>query len=391
MKLTLDSRLNLYYLQIRPDKKHFIVEDSASGEFYEMPKICIDAIELIKKGKNLGEIEVLLKEEYLEEEVEIISFAEQLVEFGLVKEIDGERVTVTKQSRTSNGFNWISPKLAKIFFNKITNKFYIILFFINVLLIILNPTLLPNYKDVFLFDSMMFNMLMYMSISLVLILIHEFGHILAIRSYNLPAKLDIGNRLFLVVFEADLTSAWKLPSKQRNPLYFAGMSFEQVIIFISFILTLYFAEGNSLITGILGIVIFDIFIKTLYQFFFYMKTDMYYVIENITGHYNLMENGKQYLRKWLPFLKKDSTTQAYQNELLGIRIYSTFYIIGILTTFVLIGIYVLPQAIFAYSQSVSYLWDSPSNPLFWDSIVFLGLTILMLGLLAYARLKKNKE
>ena len=32
-----------------------------------------------------------------------------------------------------------------------------------------------------------------------------------------------------------------------------------------------------------------------------MKTDIYYVFENMTGCYNLMESGKQYLHKWLPF------------------------------------------------------------------------------------------
>ncbi|WP_042146768.1 hypothetical protein [Paucisalibacillus sp. EB02] len=390
MKLTLDSKLNLQSIEIRPDKKNYIVEDPKSGEFYEMPKICIDAIELMNKGNRLGEVEMVLKQDYPEEDVEVISFAEQLVEFSLVKEIDGVQVTAAKQTRTSNGFEWISPKVARLFFNKVSNKIYMMLLILNVLFIILNPELLPNYKDVFLFDSMMFNMLLYVSISLVLILIHEFGHILAIRSFNLPAKLDIGNRLFLVVFEADLSAAWKLPSRNRNPLYFAGMSFEQVVIFISFIITLYFAEANSLLTGILGIVIFDILVKTVYQFCFYMKTDMYYIIENISGHYNLMENVLQYLRRWLPFIKKDTTTEAYQNELIGIRIYSTFYLVGILTTFLLIGIYVLPQAIYAYSNSIANLLESPANPLFWDSIVFLGLTILMVGLLLYARLKKNK-
>lgn len=390
MKLTLDSMLSLYDVQIRPDKKNYIVED-ASGEFYEMPKICIDAIELINQGHSLGDIETVLKKDYPGEDVDIIAFTKQLIEFGLVKEIDGVEVTTTKQIRASNGFEWISPNVASFFFNKISNKLYIMLFILNVLFIILNPELLPNYKDVFLYDSMMFNMLLYVSISLLLILIHEFGHILAIRSFRLPAKLDIGNRLFLVVFEADLTAAWKLPSKNRNPLYFAGMSFEQVIIFISFILTLFFVEDNSLLAGILGIVIFDIFIKTIYQFCFYMKTDMYYIIENISGHYNLMENVQQHLRKWLPFIKLDTSTEAYQNEMLGIRIYSTFYIIGILTTFVLIGIYVFPQAFYAYSNSISHLWESPSNPLFWDSVVFIGLTILMIGLLLYAKLKKNNN
>lgn len=45
-----------------------------------------------------------------------------------------------------------------------------------------------------------------------------------------------------------------------------------------------------------------------------MKTDMYYLCENMTGSYNLMENGKQYLRKWIPFIKQDSTTETLQGK-----------------------------------------------------------------------------
>ena len=49
-------------IEIRKDKKHYIVEDQTSGEFYEMPEVCIDAINLINQGEQLGEIERELKE-----------------------------------------------------------------------------------------------------------------------------------------------------------------------------------------------------------------------------------------------------------------------------------------------------------------------------------------
>jgi putative peptide zinc metalloprotease protein len=387
MKLTHDTKLTLYDLNIRPDKKHFIVEDSASGDFYEMPKICIDAIEFMKNGENLGEIENQLKVDYPEDEVDIYSFTEQLVEFGLVKEINGEAVTVSKNTHSSKGFEWIPSKIAKVFFNKITNKLYMLLLVINISLVVFNPELMPHYSDIFLFESMTLNMLTYMALSLVLIIIHEYGHILAIRSHNLPAKLDIGNRLFLVVFETDLSPAWKLTPRERNPLYFAGMSFEQVVIFISFLTMLFFTESNSIIAGLLSMVVLDIFIKSIYQLSFFMKTDMYYIVENWTGSYNLMENGKQYLSKWIPFIKTDDTTEAFDDELPAIRLYSWFYLLGILLMFLLLGFYIIPQTIHALYHVIENLW-LPNGPYFWDSVIFLGQAILMIGLLLYAKLKK---
>lgn len=388
LKLTLLSQFTLYPLSIQKDKKNYIVEEPVSGVFFEMPVICIDAIERINNGQSLGEIEKELRKEYPNENVDMIEFGGQLIELGLVQEVDGEKTPQKKEIQASSGFTWIPPSVGRFFFNGITNKIYLLLLLINISLIVWNPGLFPHYKDIFLFDSMMLNIVTYMLISLVLIIIHEFGHILAIRSYNLPAKLGIGNRLIFVVFETDLTSAWRLAPRQRNILYFAGMSFEQVVVLIALTLQLLIPEANSILVGILGIVVLDIFIKTLYQCCFYMKTDVYYFVENITGCYNLMESAKQYLSRWLPFLRSDSSdAETFDGEQSIVRMYSVFYIAGILLTLCLLAFYFLPQTYYAYSQVFSNLLWSTTPSAFWDAIAFLGQTVLLLGLFVYSKRK----
>lgn len=388
MKLTLLSQFTLYPLSIQKDKKNYIVEEPVSGDFFEMPVICIDAIDRINKGQTLGDIETELREKYPNENVNMIEFGGQLIELGLVEKIDGKKTTQEKEIQASGGFTWIPPSVGRFFFNGISNKIYLLLLLVNILLMIWNPGLFPHYQDIFLFDSMMLNIITYMLISLVIIIIHEFGHILAIRSYDLPAKLGIGNRLIFVVFETDLTSAWRLAPKQRNILYFAGMSFEQAIVLIALAIQLLIPEANAIMIGILGVVVFDIFIKTIYQCCFYMKTDVYYFVENSTGCYNLMESGKQYVSKWLPFLRSDSPdAETFDGEQRIVRMYSVFYIAGILLTLSLLVFYFLPQAYYAYSQVFSNLLASTSRSAFWDAIAFLGQTVLLLGLFLYSKRK----
>lgn len=388
LELTLQSKIILYPLTIQKDKKNYIVEEPVSGDFFEMPEVCIDAIHRINAGEILSDIELELQEKYPNEEVDMVEFGEQLIELGLVQELDGKKVTLKKESQYTAGFTWIPSFVGRFFFNGITSKFYILLLLLNASLLIWNPGLFPHYQDIFLFDSMMLNIITYMLISLILIIIHEFGHILAIRSYDLPAKLGIGNRLIFVVFETDLTSAWRLAPRQRNILYFAGMSFEQVCVMIALTVQLLFPEANAIYLGILGIVVLDIFIKTLYQCCFYMKTDIYYFIENITGCYNLMESGKHFLSRWLPFLRNDSShTEVFEGEQGIIRMYSVFYIAGILLTLGLMAFYFIPQAYYAYSQVFSNLFWSRTPAAFWDAIAFLGQTILLLTLLLYAKRK----
>lgn len=388
LKLTLQSQITLFPISIQKDKKNYIVEEPVSGDFFEMPKICIDAIDRINEGQTLGDIEIVLRENYPNEKVDMIEFGEQLIELGLIQELDGEKLTHTKESQVSGGFTWIPSSVGRFFFNGITNKIYLILLLLNVSLMLWNPGLFPHYQDIFLFDSMMLNIITYMLISLVLIMIHEFGHILAIRSYDLPAKLSIGNRLIFVVIQTDITSAWRLAPRQRNILYFAGMSFEQTCLLVALSTKVLFPEANAIILGILGIVVFDIFIKTLYQCAFYMKTDVYYFVENITGCYNLMESGKKFLSKWLPYLRKDSSdTEVFDGEQNIVRMYSVFYIAGILLTVSLVLFYFLPQAYYAYSQVLSNLLWSTTPSAFWDAIAFLGQTVLLLSLFLYSKRK----
>lgn len=391
MNLSLQSQLTLYPLTIRQDKKHYIVEENLSGDFFEMPKICIDAIQMINNGVSLGTIEKELTHAYPDEEVDLIDFAQQLLELGLIKEIDGEPLQIIKQNRSPGGFKWISPKVGRLFFNNITMKFYGIIFIINILFLLANPQLIPNYQALFPYSSMVLNALTFMGITLVLIIIHEFGHVLAVRSYNLPAKLEVGHRLFFVVFQTDLSPAWKLQPNQRNRLFMAGLCFEQIIIFIVLSIKMLFPEIGTFFAGVLSIIVFDILVKTIYQCCFYMKTDLYYLCENITGCYNLMENGKRYLSKWLPFLKTESTTETFAGEDRFVRFYSLFYILGITLTIGLFVFYFIPQAFYAYSQVLPELLRPGNNPYFWDAVVFLGQSVVMISLLLYSWMKNRLD
>lgn len=391
MKISLQSQLKLYPLSIRRDKKNYIVEEPISGEFFEMPKICIDAIERLEKGETIGSIEKVLKEQYPDEDVDMIDFAEQLIELGLVQEIDGVKVSERKMgaNENSNGLTWIPSRLGRFFFNRIMNKVYLLLLFLNIFFFVFNPELLPHYKDIFIFDTMVLNIITYLLISLILIIIHEVGHVLAIRAHNLPAKLSIGNRLIFIVFETDLTAAWKLDPKQRNILYFAGMCFEQVIMFVALSMLLLFP--NVGFASFLSIIVFDIFIKTIYQCCFYMKTDVYYIVENITGCYNLMESGKEYIRSFFKGKSGKDYKQIYQGELNVVRAYSAFYVAGVIVTFLLAFVYFIPQLYFMFDTIFANV-RNPENPgAFWDAVAILIQMLIVVGILIYIKMKKRRE
>ena len=184
--MTCHSKLRLFPLKIRKDKKNYIVEETVSGDFYEMPKLCVDAIQLINQGYTLGAVEEILKENYPDDDVDVMSFAEQLITFGLVQSIDGITICVQRKKNRRTGFQWVPPAIGRFFFNRFSYTLYALIFLSNIFILIKHPYLVPNYRDVFLFDSMLFNLLTYSSITLTLIFIHEFAHVRQ-SFHHLPA------------------------------------------------------------------------------------------------------------------------------------------------------------------------------------------------------------
>ncbi|MDQ1147487.1 putative peptide zinc metalloprotease protein [Bacillus sp. SORGH_AS 510] len=388
MEITLSSILILVPINIREEKKHFIVEDGSSGEFYEMPKICIDAITLINHGKTLGEIEQQLKDQYPNEEVNLVDFAEQLLQLHLVAEIDGVKVTVPDRKKEHLGFQWVSPKLGKFFFNKPSQFFYIGLLFLNLFLLLSHPTLFPHYKDLFIFDYMALNIITWLGLTFCTVLIHEFGHVLAMRAYNLPTKLDVGHRLILVVLETDMSTVWKLPAKDRNLLYLAGLCFDMIILSLALVSQVIFINGSGIFLSIMSLIVLDTFIRLIYQCCIYMKTDLYYVFENVSGCYNLMENSQEKIKKWVPFLKFQGEEVVFAGERKVIFTYSIFYFIGVFLTLSLYIVFYIPQLLFAVKRIIPGYLEGPTSLPFWDATLFTLQMVIGLLLLLYSWIKK---
>jgi putative peptide zinc metalloprotease protein len=391
MSLKPNAILSLVPIEIRKDKKRFIIEDQSSGEFFEMPEICIDAITLIRNGEQLGEIESTLKNKYPDQDVDLLDFAEQLLFLELVDSIDGVKVDRLEKAKEKEqlGFLWIAPKIGKAFFNNHTYPIYISLFIINIVLFLLHPSLFPRHDDIFVFDIMVVNVLFWMVFTFLFVLIHEFGHVLAMRAHNLPTKLEIGHRLFFVVLLTDMSSVWKLTPKDRNVLFLAGLCFDTVLLFISLIFQLIVPVDQWLLNGLMNLAVFDIVLRMLFQCCIYMKTDLYFVFENVSGCYNLMENAKQTIRQKFSFLNsKASEEVVFSGEKKTVFIYSLFYFLGVILTVVLYFMYYIPEVIYAAKKLLPGFVQPPTSLPFWDAVVFSLQVSIFIILLLYSWRKK---
>ncbi|MDP7992591.1 hypothetical protein Q9B79_22780 [Bacillus sp. MHSD_36] len=110
MELTLNSTVCLHTIQFRKEQKNYIVKDTITGEKYEMPPLWIDALAMMRDGFLLGEIEEKLKEEYPDEEINMLAFTRQLLELELVGMVDGEEIACTKK-KEKDYLAWLRPRV----------------------------------------------------------------------------------------------------------------------------------------------------------------------------------------------------------------------------------------------------------------------------------------
>ncbi|WP_226086894.1 hypothetical protein [Mesobacillus sp. S13] len=389
MNITYESQIVLKQLIIQRDAKYYIVEDVLNGDFYEMPEVCIHAIELINQEKPLDVVEKALVVRYPDEDIDILKFVSQLLELNLISELDGEEMSSSSVHKKHSGFSGIPESLGRFFFNTFSSKLYILLFIVSTILILFNLNLFPRYSDLFAFDLMFQNVVAFLGISFFLVILHEFGHVLAVRSEGLPAKIEVGHRLFFVVLETDMSQVWKLVAEKRNKLFLAGMYFDILVLFLALVAQVFVSE-DTIIMGLLKLIVLNTFIRLVFQAAVFMKTDLYYVLENKTGCYNLMENGRNFLAKWLPFLGVPET-ETFVGEERVVRRYAYFYLAGILLTLFITAYYYIPQMMFAVNEIMLPGFLEPISSIrFWDSVVFLLQIVLVLGLLLYSWSKKYR-
>lgn len=368
------QKIEFVPIHIRKDRKHYIVEDITRQEYYEMPEICVEAIDLLQSGHTLEEIEGVLIKKYPDEVVDIQAFLAQLWELKLLKRW-GDKVQeihyVDKPSLSKGTVSTRLQAMGRMMFHPVALCIYVILFLFNVVQVCAGTDRLPIYRDLFVTNSMMVNVFGWSLFGLVSAVLHECGHSLAVAAKGLRSRWRLGHRLFIPVLETEMSQVWTLPVKERYIPFLAGMCVDQVLLALCFGLQIVLPEEMG-VNSWLRLFALHLMLSFLYQLLFFMKTDFYYIVENATGCYNLMENAKEELRRIFGLNRSTRGNEAivYDGEDSAVRMYSVMYVIGMIISMLVLMFYIIPQLNRAWQLSWSHLQQTPWQPLFWDAVFF---------------------
>jgi hypothetical protein len=161
-----------------------------------------------------------------------------------------------------------------------------------------SPDLVPTYHHIFFTDYYTLIELGLFVGTVPLLLLHEAFHALAGRRLGLHSRMRISHRLYFVVLETSLDGLVAVPRRKRVLPILAGM----VVDLLAFAVLTLIADltrrpdgGFSWFGGWFLAIAFMLLLRIVWQFFFYLRTDLYTLITALLGCVDLHTTARQLL------------------------------------------------------------------------------------------------
>jgi hypothetical protein len=286
------SRVSLHPLTVRQEDGDFIVGRIETGTFISLPEVGVRALEILREGETLHEAEAQLATED-GSTVDLQAFAVELLNLGFVAAVDGDPTPSPVTARSH--LPWLQPRHVRWLFSRPVAAVFWTILAAAAVTAILHPDLLPVYNDYFWSPLLSLVIAVNLVLGTFHLVIHEIAHLVAARAEGIPALIRWGTRLQYFVVQTDVSGAWALPRFARYRIYLAGILWDLLAVSLLILASAYAglpATGQALLAAWILLIFFGL----VYQFSFYMRTDIYFVLLDLLHSRNLFQDAQRLLR-----------------------------------------------------------------------------------------------
>jgi putative peptide zinc metalloprotease protein len=384
----------------QPEGDEVVIGRPETGVFLALPAEAVDILDDLAAGQSVGAAQLSFERAHQEtpDVADLLIFLESK---GFVRKRDEEPARgygSTPPPKSSSPasvryhFANIPEAAAKRVFGPTSTRLYLLTIAAASMILAWDPTLIPDGRSLYFLEHRTAKFLILFLFSVLSIFVHEFCHLLAARAVGVKSRIGIGNRLWILVAETDLTGLWAVPRNQRYLPILAGPISDGV--FASLIVFLLHAQAQGhleLSSGMVEIVracLLLYLVRLLWQFFFFVRTDVYYLITLSFGCKNLMKDTQRFLQNRLLHLfrrpPKEDQSRIPPAEMRVIKAYSVLWLLGRGLAFVSLFLVTFP-ALSGYIRDLFEALErgSGSDPYgFIDTLVvnMINLVPLALGL-----------
>lgn len=403
---TKETQVAVYPFSRQVEGEEIVIGRVDTGVFLALPPDAVEILDSLAQGKTVGEAQDL----YLKNHGEVPD-VEDLLQFLQSKGF--VRPSVKKDQKAEPAppapgpasapvpaadaeppqiryhFTNVPQSLAERLFGRTSLTICAFVMALAGLVALREPSLVPGRDALYFSEHSTFKTLLLILMGYTTVFIHEMGHLLAARAAGVPSRLGIGHRMWILVAETDMTGLWSVPKRKRYLPMLAGPLID--VVSASAILLLLFAESRrwialpGLVHQLCAAMFFVYMMRLLWQCFFFVRTDFYYVIATFFGCKSLMRDTQVFLGN--QFRRLFSGNQVDQSrvpksEMRVIRAYAWVWLIGRINAFIFLFFVTIPVATKYLQSSSGTLLSgfSQGSYAFFDALFVVIFYIVPLGI-----------
>jgi hypothetical protein len=388
---TLQSRIRLHVLASRPDGEDWIVGRVATGEFVGLPA---EAMTFLGALREAGTVVAAKRRTELVhgEDIDALDFISELIGLGFVAAVDDEVIT-EEQPR--------APSLPRLRPHHVSWLFRVPALAVAGALIVAGAVVsaisgFPGYRAFFALANPGLTLALVAVISMATIALHEFSHLAAARAANVYGWFGWGSRLWFLVAQTSVPGLWMASRGVRLRVFLAGMTCD-LMVFSACAIGAASTSAASPVHRILELICLITLIGVMEQFLFFMRTDVYLVVQELTGCKNLFGDSTEYLRylarrsaRGASASQVDPLAELPPAERRPVRVYAAFMVAGCAVMVLVSAFYGLPVEIGIYVRAAHELARGLSTsriPLVVDATAALIVSVAFQALLVRTLLR----
>lgn len=414
------TRVSVYPFTRQPEGEEIVIGRTDTGVFLALPREAVEILDWLREGKTISEAQEMHQERYgaIPDVEDLLTFLQTK---GFVRpQTSGvpspsraaanEGLAVPAGPGVRYHFVNIPVSLAGKLFGRTALTICAAIFSLAVAAVALDHSLLPHRQALIFSQHRTLKTLALILIGYTTVFIHEMGHLLAARAVGVSSRLGISSRMWVLVAETDMTGLWSVPKRQRYLPMLAGPLID--VVSASLISIALFGQHRgwialpSVVVQLSRAMVFVYMMRLLWQCFFFVRTDFYYVIATFCGCKSLMKDTQVYLgnqRRRL-FSSQPPIDQSHipQSERRVIRSYAWVWLFGrglalwslFAITLPVAGQYLrssFETMLAGFSQGSYAFFDALFILVFYLFPLGLGMSLWIRGMVRQGRVPRERE
>ncbi len=286
--------MRLRTLSERRGRDGWVIGRPETGDFIAVPDVAHRVLALLGEDRTLDEVAARLRLE-TGTRFAVADFVAALDELGFVGSVDD--VVRADHADTPPSLPWLRPGHVRWLLHPVVPVVVAGFAIAGAAMLALHPALMPSYRV--LIWSRHAGLVLAVNAAIgwtLVVLLHELGHLATARAAGVPARITLGTRLQFLVAQTDVSGVWAAPRRIRMTVYLAGIAVN-VCFAGTLLLVLGLASPHGVLRSLLAVAVAETLLTLPTELMVFMRTDLYFVLQDLTECANLYADGSACLRR----------------------------------------------------------------------------------------------